>query len=195
MSSLQRTYSSIENYMKKLIGLLLVTLVTFSQVLFAQQSIAPISGNWKIVYGKDRYGDEDKSNPMLACASKYGGVVFYISPTKGIILYFPDTKFVPFNYDNNTLYIKTQNHEEIKIDLTLLDKGLFHVPTQDDNFTLLDILDNGHFKVALEMSDIVAGTKTLNAEVEKETLGVVNAMEHYFMDIPDFQDAWQIYGD
>ena len=152
-------------------------------------------GNWKVVYGKDRYGDEDKSNPMLACASKYGGVEFFITPKGGIVLYFPDTKFVPFNYDSNTLYIKTQNHEEIKIELTLLDKGWFHVPTQDDNFTLLDILDNGHFKVALEMSDISVGTKTLNAEVEKETLGVVNAMEHYFTDIPGFQDAWQFYGD
>lgn len=60
---------------------------------------------------------------------------------------------------------------------------------------MLDILDAGYFKLALELSEYGRESKIINAEITDQTIGVINAMENYFMDIPGFQEAWDFYGD
>lgn len=38
--------------------------------------------NWTFGYGKDKFGDENKSDPRLVGSSKFGGAIFVITPLK-----------------------------------------------------------------------------------------------------------------
>lgn len=150
--------------------------------------------NWKLVYGKDKFGDENRSDPMLVASSKYGGVLFIISPLKGIFIAAESAQWAIIDYDNSDLSIKTK--EGIKeMTLNQLSKTVFQLTSTEDNIAMLDILDAGHFKLALELSEYGRESKIINAEVTDQTVGAMSAMEYYFMDIPGFQDAWQFYGD
>lgn len=149
--------------------------------------------NWKLVYGQDKFGDENRSDPRLVAAGHF--VTFIITPLKGIFLIFPDAKFAIIDYANSNLSIKTKNMGIKEMSLNKISRTVFQIANRDDNYTMLDILDDGHFKLALELSEYGIEGKTFNAEVTNQTLGVINAMEYYFMDIPGFQDAWQFYGD
>lgn len=151
--------------------------------------------NWKLVYGKDRFGVEDKSSPQLVAAGNDEASVFIITPTKGIFVIIPDMKFKITNYDNYTLYVKSKTMGQCEFNLTQLDKTIFQFTGTEDNYKMLDVLDAGNFKMALKMSDSLMGEAILNADITNETIGVIPAMEYYFMDIPGFQDAWQFYGD
>lgn len=151
--------------------------------------------NWKLVYGKDKFGDENKSDPKLMGASKFGRAIFVITPLNGIFIIFDSAQWAIIDYDNSDLSIKTKDNEIKEMSLKQVSKTAFKLTSWEDNSTMLDILDTGHFKLALELSEYGRESKIINAEVSEETIGVVNAMEYYFMDIPGFQDAWQFYGD
>lgn len=151
--------------------------------------------NWTFGYGKDKFGDENKSDPRLVGSSKFGGAIFVITPLNGIFIIFESAQWAIIDYDNSNLSIKTKNGEIKEISLNQVSKTVFQLTNRDDNFLMLDILDTGHFKLALELSEYGRESKIVNAEVENETIGVINAMEYYFMDIPGFQEAWDFYGD
>lgn len=151
--------------------------------------------NWTFGYGKDKFGDENKSDPRLVGSSKFGGAIFVITPLNGIFIIFESAQWAIIDYDNSNLSIKTKNGEIKDISLNQVSKTVFQLTNRDDNFLMLDILDTGHFKLALELSEYGRESKIVNAEVENETIGVINAMEYYFMDIPGFQEAWDFYGD
>lgn len=151
--------------------------------------------NWAFGYGRDKFGDENKSDPRLVGSSKFGGAIFVITLLNGIFIIFESAQWAIINYDNSNLSIKTKNGEIKEISLNQVSKTVFQLTNRDDNFLMLDILDTGHFKLALELSEYGRESKIVNAEVENETIGAINAMEYYFMDIPGFQEAWDFYGD
>lgn len=149
--------------------------------------------NWKFQYGKDKFGDENRSDPRLIGVGEF--VAFLISPLNGIYLVFPDAQFALIKYDNSNLSIKTKNGEIKEMPLRQLSQTVFQLTNREDNYTMLDILDEGHFKLVLELTQPGIEGKNFNAYVKDQTLGAINAMEYYFMDIPGFQDAWNFYGD
>ena len=151
--------------------------------------------NWTFGYGKDKFGDENKSDPRLVGSSKFGGAIFVITPLKGIFIIFESAQWAIIDYDNSNLSIKTKNGEIKEMALKQISKTAFQITNREDNFTMLDILDNGYFKLALELSEYGRESKIINAEITDQTIGVVNAMEYYFMDIPGFKEAWDFYGD
>lgn len=146
--------------------------------------------NWKFQYGKDKFGDENRSDPRLIRVGEFVG--FIITPLNGIYLIFPDASFAIIDYAD--LSIKTKNGEIKEMPLRQISETVFQLTNREDNYTMLDILDEGHFKLVLELSEYGV-SKNFKAAVTNETLGVINAMEYYFMDIPGFQDAWNFYGD
>ena len=150
--------------------------------------------NWKLVYGKDKFGDENRSDPRLVGSSKYGGAIFVITPLNGIYIIFDSAKWAIIDYDNSDLSIKTKDGIK-EMSLNQVSKTAFQLTSPEDNFLMLDILDAGHFKLALELSEYGRESKIINAEVTDQTVGAMSAMEYYFMDIPGFQNAWQFYGD
>lgn len=149
--------------------------------------------NWKLVYGKDKFGDENRTDQRLVASGEF--VTFIITPLSGIYLVFPDAWFAIIDYANSDLSIKTKDMGIKEFSLNKISRTVFQIANREDNFTMLDILDAGHFKLALELSEYGIEGKIFNAEVTNETIGVINAMEYYFMDIPGFQDAWDFYGD
>ena len=181
--------------MKK--ALVLILMVLFCSVGLYAQTIPESTWkkNWKLVYGKDKFGDENRSDPRLMGAGKYESVVFIITPLSGIYLVFPDTRFEIIDYANSDLSIKTKDMGIKEMSLNKISRTVFQIANREDNFTMLDILDAGHFKLALELSEYGIESEIFNAEVINETIGVIEAMEYYFMDIPGFQDAWNFYGD
>ena len=151
--------------------------------------------NWTFGYGKDKFGDENKSDPRLVGSSKFGGAIFVITPLNGIFIIFESAQWAIIDYDNSNLSIKTKNGEIKEMVLKQVSKTAFQITNREDNFTMLDILDTGYFKLALELSEYGRESKIINAEITDQTIGVINAMEYYFMDIPGFQEAWDFYGD
>lgn len=151
--------------------------------------------NWTFGYGKDKFGDENKSDPRLVGSSKFGGAIFVITPLNGIFIIFESAQWAIIDYDNSDLSIKTKNGEIKEMALKQVSQTAFQITNREDNFTMLDILDTGYFKLALELSEYGRESKIINAEITDQTIGVINAMEYYFMDIPGFQEAWDFYGD
>lgn len=151
--------------------------------------------NWTFGYGKDKFGDENKSDPRLVGSSEFGGAIFVITPLNGIYIIFESAKWAIIDYDNSNLSIKAKNGEIQDMALKQVSKTAFQITNREDNFTMLDILDTGYFKLALELSEYGRESKIINAEITDQTIGVINAMEYYFMDIPGFQEAWDFYGD
>lgn len=151
--------------------------------------------NWTFGYGKDKFGDENKSDPRLVGSSKFGGAIFVITPLKGIFIIFESAQWAIIDYDNSNLSIKTKNGEIKEMALKQISKTAFQITNREDNFLMLDILDTGYFKLALDLSEYGRESKIINAEITDQTIGVINAMEYYFMDIPGFQEAWDFYGD
>lgn len=149
--------------------------------------------NWTFVYGKDKFGDENRADPRLVASGEF--VTFIITPRSGIYLVFPDAEFAIIKYDNSDISIKTKNGAIKEMSLNQVSRTVFQLTNREDNFTMLDILDEGYFKLVLELSEYGIESKKFNARVTNQTLGVINAMEYYYMDIPGFQEAWDFYGD